>query len=254
MNRQILRKKSAPEEPEGPVPGRIVGGKVRFISLCPMGKNRIQASYKAEGSETEEQFELALAVKAQPNFEEEGLLTGIVYAPGVLDDDGNWAEASAIKAIAYDFMINGEGIDIWHDGVALGPDRAALVESFIVQKADPRFEGLPIDPVGGWGVVIQLNDEELRAKHRGESGWRGLSLGGTIVVEPNVMPAEKALTTQDFLRTMRRIVRESLRPKDDMSTSIRSIDLRVELPRAGETDWEGNLRRPSFYINLSGDI
>lgn len=242
-----------PEADPRVVPGRIVGGKVRFISLCPMGKNRIQASYKAEGVEGEEPFELALAVKAQENFEEEGLLTGLVYAPGVLDDDGNWAEAEVIKALAYDYMENGEGVDIWHDGIAVGADRATLVESFIVQKGDPRFSGLPVDPEGGWGVVIKLKDEELRSKHRGETGWRGLSLGGTIVVEPHVMPKAAAVEKADFFRVMRRMVRRALSTEPETS-SIRSMDLQVLLPAPGETDWEGKLRRPSFHINLTGDL
>lgn len=251
LNLQLPTKKASPTPVDEPVAGRIIGGRVRYISLCRMGKNKIQATYKAEGVEGEQEFELALAMKSQPG--EEGLLTGLVYAPDVVDDDGNWAEADVIKALAYDFMINGEGIDIFHDNVALDSSRAALVESFIVQKADPRFAGLPMDPTGGWGVVIQLKDEELRAHHRGDTGWQGLSLGGTIVVERDVMPAEKAVGKDDFLRTVRRLTRRALSDAPE-ATNIRGMHIHVMFPRPGETDFEGRLARPSFDINISGDL
>lgn len=220
-----------------------------------MGKNRIMATYKAPGAATEEEFQLAVAVKAQDCFEEEGLLTALVYAPDALDDDGNWASADAIKAIAYDHMVNGEGIDIWHDNIAVGPDRAALVESFIVQKADPRFVGLPMDPTGGWGVVIQIKDEELRSTYRGENGWRGISMGGTIVVDPKavLVPKAAAVHEDDFLRTVRRLTRRAL--SDPPGTSnIRGMHVHVLFPRPGETDFEGKLARPTFDINISGDL
>ena len=248
---QLPTRKAAPTPLDEPVPGRIVGGRVRYISLCRMGKNRIQATYKAEGSEDEQAFELALAMKAQPG--EEGLLTGLVYAPDSVDEDGNWADADVIKALAYDFMVNGEGIDIYHDNVALDSSQASLVESFIVQKADPRFVGLPMDPTGGWGVVIQLKDEELRARHRGQDGWQGLSLGGTIVVDRTATFAEKSVHKDDFFRTVRRLTRRALSDSPE-SSNIRGMDVHVMFPRPGETDFEGRLARPSFSINISGDL
>lgn len=250
-----VRKKAAPKGTEEVVPGEIMGGRIRYLSLCPMGKNRIMATYKADGTGKEQEFQLAVAVKAQDNFEEEGLLTALVYAPNAIDDDGNWAGVDAIKAIAYDHMMNGEGIDIFHDNVPVGTDRAALVESFIVQKADPRFSGLPMDPTGGWGVVIQLKDEALRSTYRGEDGWRGISMGGTILVNPKSVevPKAAAISKDDFFRTMRRLVRRALSTEPDAS-SIRSMDLSVLLPRPGEIDFMGNLSRPTFHINLSGDL
>lgn len=250
---QLPSQKAAPTVLDEPVPGEIVGGRIRYISLCPMGKNRIVTSYKAQGA-AEQQLELAMAVKASDDFKEEGLLTGIVYAPGQLDDDGNWATAKTIKAIAYDNAINGEGIDIIHDGVKLSSDQAAIVERFIVQKADPRFADLPFDPTGSWGTVMWLGEDQ-RAQYRSDGGWQGLSMGGMIVVDPtsHLAPAEKAVHEDDFFRTIRRLTRRALSDAPEAS-NIRGMHVHVMFPRPGETDFEGRLARPTFDINISGDL
>ena len=78
-------------------------------------------------------------------------------------------------------------IDVRHDGVALNKTQAFVAESFLVQKDDPRFDGIKtydgavVNPVGSWGVVMKVDDPVLRQKYR-DGEWNGVSMGGTAVV------------------------------------------------------------------------
>ncbi len=159
---------------------RIKKAKIRFISLCPRGANQLPTLYKEDGS-----FEIETLVKTDA---EQGLITSIVYAPEFRDSQGDIASAQVIKDMAYEFLKNGGKIDIRHDGKDVGRDRASVVESFIVQKDDPRFadvtdySGSPVDVTGAWATVIKLEDPALRSLYT-EQGWQGVSMAGSAEVE-----------------------------------------------------------------------
>lgn len=162
---------------------RIKKAAIKFISLVPAGANKVDAVYKADGS-----FSFSPLVKASDNFDEEGELLAVVYAPNMRDSQGDIADASVVKQMAHDFIANGAGIDINHDGKPVGKDRARVAETFLVRKTDDRFhgwkdrDGNQVDLTGAWAAVIKIDDPELRKKYR-SGEWAGVSMGGTALVE-----------------------------------------------------------------------
>ncbi len=160
---------------------RITEAKITHISLVPRGANRMPVIFKAD----DQTLDLEMLVKADI---EKGELTAIVYAPESRDTQGDIASAAVIKDMMYDAARDGVEIDVRHDGVALAKNQAFVAESFIVQKDDPRFDGIKtyegqqVDPTGSWGIVLKVDDPALRQKFR-DGEWNGVSMGGTAVVE-----------------------------------------------------------------------
>jgi len=159
---------------------RIKRAKIKFISLVPRGANRLPTIFKEDGA-----FEVSLLAKG---MDEQGELTAVVYAPELRDSQGDVASAAVIKDMLYDAAKNGVAIDMRHDGKAIPKDQAYVAESFLVQKGDPRFEGLTdydgkvVDPTGAWGVVLKIDDPALRKLYR-EGAWEGVSMGGKAELE-----------------------------------------------------------------------
>lgn len=162
---------------------RIKKARIRFLSLVPKGANQLPVIYKEDGGLT-----LTPLTKALDNFDEKGELVAVVYAPEMVDSQGDVASAEVIKDMMYDAARNGLSLDVRHDEKALGKDKAFVAESFEIQKGDPRFAdmknyaGEPVDVTGGWGVVVKVEDQELRKQYR-EGKWQGISMGGTAHVE-----------------------------------------------------------------------
>jgi hypothetical protein len=161
---------------------RIKAAKISLISLVPAGANQVRSLFKSQD---------AVELSALAKIDAEGYLTTLVYMPDATDTHGDTADVVAIKQWAHDFIPNmdGNGIDVLHDCEPVGNERAHICETFIVQKGDPRFEGLTteagdlIDPTGSWGVVIKIDDPDLRSRYAtGE--WVGVSMFGSAIVEP----------------------------------------------------------------------
>jgi hypothetical protein len=161
---------------------RILKARITHISLVPKGANRMPVIYKEDG---EDLFNFDLITK---EISEQGEVLALVYSPGLRDSQGDIADADVIKQAAYEALRDGISIDIRHDNKNLSKDAAYIAESFIVQKNDPRFEGMTtydgeaIDPTGSWGVVLKIEDPDLRKQYR-EGDWNGVSMGGTAVVQ-----------------------------------------------------------------------
>jgi len=159
---------------------RILKGMIQFISLVPAGANEISTIYKS--GDKEEEVHLSQLTKAMT---EEGEIISVVYAPERVDDQGDIASAAVIKDFAHDFMQKGGQIDIRHNEQALSKESIFVAESTIVQKGDPRFadmkdyDGNAVDVTGGWGVILKVNSEELRAAYR-SGEWAGTSMGGSM--------------------------------------------------------------------------
>ena len=157
---------------------RIVKAKIDYISLCPRGANSFSTIYKSDDGN--QNVDLTTICK---DMNEQGEIIALVYAPETVDSQGDIASAAVIKEFAHDFAKNGEGIDVRHNEDVLSKDAVYVAESFIVQKDDPRFssmkdyEGNPVDATGGWGVVLKVDDEDLRDKYR-SGEWSGVSMGG----------------------------------------------------------------------------
>ncbi|MCP4612089.1 MAG: hypothetical protein GY845_25610 [Planctomycetes bacterium] len=160
---------------------RIIGGTVKFLSLCPKGANRIQAVYKSEDGDEE----ICIATVAK-DMTEQGEITAIVYAPEFRDSQGDIASADAIKSMQREFAKTGGNIDINHNEVSYDKDDVFVAENFIVDKGDSRFadlkdyDGNQVDVDGSWAVVLKVDNPELRKLYR-EGGWQGISLGGLVV-------------------------------------------------------------------------
>ena len=164
---------------------RILKAKISFLSLCPRGMNHIQTVYKTDDG-GEHKISLAMVIK--DGMSEQGELLAVVYAPDMVDGEGDTATAKVIKEFAYDFAANGAGIDITHNEDVLPVEDAFIAESFIIQKEDSRFadtkdyDGNSINVTGGWGVVLKIANEGLRTAYR-EGEWGGISMGGLMLVD-----------------------------------------------------------------------
>lgn len=177
--------------------------KVRFLSLCPKGANRLPVIIKDDGS-----VEFETVCKVATDFEKSGLMTCIVYAPNVDDSQGDFATREEIVKMAHDAMLNGvPSIDINHDFKALPKEDARLVETFIIAKGDPRFadvkdySGKAVDTEGAWAVVIKIEKSDLRAKYlSGE--WKGVSLGGTGKRVPVAKKEDIDMTKEELLKIL----------------------------------------------------
>lgn len=170
---------------------QIKKAKIKRISLCPRGANQMPVLYKSEDN----------SVSFDPLIKadiDQGLLTSIVYVPNRPDSQGDWASAETIEKMAHDFLTDHEGINIRHGNTVLTKEQAKVVESFIVQKGDPRFtdikdySGQPVDVTGAWAAVIKIDDDELRQAYR-EGKWNGVSMEGPALLDAAKQEDEASL-------------------------------------------------------------
>jgi hypothetical protein len=141
-----------------------------------------------EASEPSEREFVAIKVDAVKR-----LMYGIVYAPGLVDAQGDMVEDPAIiEKAAHDFLLNGFGrnVDVIHD---LNARNAGVVESWIVRNSMTSKDGIfPLAPDGSWAVGIKVNDEELW-NQIAEGRLGGISLMGSLTsVEGGNGMAEEA--------------------------------------------------------------
>jgi len=169
----------------------ILDADIRFISLCPRGKNGFMTLFKADTAEVH----FVGLTKELPDFDEKGELLAVVWAPNIPDSDGDFASADVIEKMAHSYMKNAAKVDIVHDCQELSKDAAHVTESFIIQKSDERFldwpgyDGSPMDVTGGWAVKMQINSPELRKAYR-DGEWQGVSLYGPAKVRTDVTKAD----------------------------------------------------------------
>jgi hypothetical protein len=162
---------------------RIKKALISHISLVPRGANRLPVIYKEDGA-----FDLDLLTKAAADFDDKGELLAVVYAPEIRDSQGDVASREVIREAMHTFAKNGEGIDIRHNERALSKDDAFVAESFEIQAGDPRFtdfksyDGKPVNVTGGWGVLVKIDNADLRKQYR-EGKSAGVSMGGKALVE-----------------------------------------------------------------------
>ena len=79
---------------------------------------------------------------------------GEVYAPDIVDTDGESMSAQDIQKMAHDFIASGKvsALDTDHNQEICG---AQVVESFIARKGDPDFAE------GSWVLGVRMTDGEL---------------------------------------------------------------------------------------------
>ena len=163
---------------------RILKAKIDFLSLCPRGANTIKTVYKADDGR-DKNVSFSVLTK---DLTDQGELVAVVYSPNLVDCQGDYATAEVIKQMAYDFAASGQGIDIRHNNQPVAKENAFVAESFIIQKGDSRFadmkdyDGKAVQVEGGWGVVIKIDDEELRRLYK-SGEWGGISMGGFMLTK-----------------------------------------------------------------------
>lgn len=163
---------------------RFKAANIKYISLVPRGANRLPVIYKAE----DQSVDFDTLIKASDNFDDNGELTAVVYAPEVRDAHGDIASAAVIKDMMYNAAKNGVNIDVRHNELALKKDAAYIAESFLIQKGDERFNGMKdydgnvVDVSGAWAVVVKIEDTVLRKQYK-QGAWNGVSMGGTGTLE-----------------------------------------------------------------------
>jgi hypothetical protein len=162
---------------------RLKSLKVDKLALCRRGKNGFGVLYKsADLDSSSPNFSIEMLCKG---MDEQGLLTAVVYAPNRADADGHQASNEVIRKAAHEALKNGLDLNLEHEGEDLDRSDAFVAESFIVQKGDKRFadlkdyDGKPVgDLEGAWAVLVQVENEQLRAKYR-KGEWQGISLEGS---------------------------------------------------------------------------
>ena len=151
---------------------------VEFISLVDSGANRKTIIWKSV-SDTPDGQPLNHEIKIAKVREDQRMVYGIVYAPEMVDTDGDIASAEVIKDAAYNFMMekNVDHVDKQHNE---NPDFGVVVESWIVRKDDQLFP--EPENVDAWAVGIYVKDDAAwDAIKKGEI--TGLSIGGNSIVE-----------------------------------------------------------------------
>lgn len=165
------------------MPTELRDMKVDFLSLVSKGANGKRIIWKAGQSpapdgktggdkpEGSDAFETPL--RKLVKSDEKRVVYGIVYSPGQVDSQGEYAERGEIEKAAYGFMkgLRLLNVDAQHD---FDPKAAFVAESWITKGADPLF---PDEPEGSWAVGIRVEDEALWASvKKGELA--GLSMAG----------------------------------------------------------------------------
>lgn len=154
---------------------KITKANITHVSFVPKGANGADfLIVKADGEAPNWQFEAPI-LKLD---EDKRLVTGIVYAPSVVDSQGEFMEADAIEKAAHDFMINHRHTDLKHNFVE--NDGVSVVESFVA-KSDFLLDDAPIVK-GTWLLTTKVSDDKLWSGiKKGE--YKGYSMGGTGVRE-----------------------------------------------------------------------
>lgn len=175
--------------PAMPPRKRIVKAIVQSLSLCKAGKNYLSVVYKSKEADGQDRVSFVSASKASSTFAEDGLIYAIGYLPEHEDADRERADPKVVQEMAHSFAANGFALDIEHDGKKLPREAVHVVENLMIQPGDQRFAGIvdtqtkkSIDPAYGWGVILKVQDENLRKLYR-EGQWGGVSFGGLIAVE-----------------------------------------------------------------------
>ena len=199
-----MSQKTRLKKAEKPKLFRITNPEITAVALCKRGKNRIGVLYKSDDGNS---FKIELLTKAGEDFDEQGLILALAYAPNFPDADNHYATPEDIVKMAHSHALNGFALNDHHEK-SIDPSEVAVVESFIVQKGDTRFAGWQSDDgrtvphEGAWGQVIQVHSEERRKAYR-KGEWNGVSIEGTgrlvaadektLKSETNDMDLEKLL-------------------------------------------------------------
>lgn len=161
---------------------KITKANITHVSFVPKGANGQDfLIVKEEGITPNLQVESPI-IKTD---DDKRLVTGVVYAPGVVDSQGEFMEAEAIEEAAHEFLAKHRNTDVRHNFIA--NEGVEIVES-AVAKADYELDGVPIKK-GTWTITAKVGDDKLwQGIKKGE--YNGFSMGGTGIREEVIIDNE----------------------------------------------------------------
>lgn len=154
------------------MPTQLTDIDVHFISLVKKGANGKTVIFKSADADMDapelRQFRISKL------DDEKQMVYGIVYSPGEVDIQGDFAKADDIEHAAHNFLkqLRVHQVDEQHD---YNPDDGYVAESWLTKAGgDPYFAD---EPTGSWAVGIKVeNDETWALVKSGE--YEGLSMAG----------------------------------------------------------------------------
>jgi hypothetical protein len=176
--------------PAGLLPDNRVGGRLpndgagnadigdgRAWMILPQASALVVLSEKAEGEDAGRPLRVL----------------GVVYEPGVVDAQGDWADEEVIAEAAHAFLANGGRLRRMHRE-DIPRSEAVLAESFLA-PTDLNLNGLTVRK-GAWVVVVRVFGESLRDEIL-SGRLTGFSMGGYGWREPASAPGEADITRKD---------------------------------------------------------
>lgn len=143
---------------------RLKDIEVEFISLVEKPANELSLILKGGHN---------VMIEFKKYDEDRQVAYGIVYAPELVDAQGDFADRFEIEKAAYNFMRNKrvDNVDLNH---SFKPVPGCYVcESWIVKEGDPYF----YDKVGAWAVGIKVESKEVWQMLK-DGKLKGLSMAG----------------------------------------------------------------------------
>lgn len=152
----------------------LKNAKITHISYVDKAANKKQffLTKSADGKPTF-QKQVTILTKAE---DEQKLVYGVVYEPGIADAHDDFMTAAEIEKAAHEFMKESQNIDTQHDFI---PGAGEVRESYIA-PADFEINGTTIQK-GSWVIVTKATDEVWEKIQKGEI--TGYSMAGTAEVE-----------------------------------------------------------------------
>lgn len=153
---------------------------IESISFVPKIKNNLPIFFPASNM---------IELKSLVFNSADGLLTVIVYDLESCIIKNCTVAPDILSNVAHDYLRSGAKLERYHSGRTIRKNQAAVVESFIVQRGDPRFkkirdyENKLIDVTGAWVMLIKLYDKSLQSLYRGVQAWNGVSIFGKAIFE-----------------------------------------------------------------------
>ena len=152
------------------MPNEITRASISFVSLVKKGANR--EKFFLVKSDAEATYETQSPILAKS--EKKQIAYGVVYAPDVVDTQGDFMKAETIEQAAHDYMLKSQAVDKEHTFEVL--DGAKIVESYIA-PCDMELGGTKIVK-GSWVMGTKVtNDEVWQQIKKGEIS--AYSIGGT---------------------------------------------------------------------------
>lgn len=164
--------------------------RVQFISLVKHPANRRPIIYKSSDG----RFEMDVRLLKTDLVAKK--IYGVVYEPGVVDTQGDYASAEVIEKAAHDFLTLGL-VNMIDDQHSFDPGKGIVKESFILRGEDPQFPGVN---KGAWCVVIQPDETMIAAIERGDITGLSLAGQGTYKKSAELTPQIKFDKSESHLR------------------------------------------------------